>query len=81
MCKPTNFMRSSMDKHYTVAIPKKLDELIRERGLDPRTYVIDTFIEAKHSCRPKVNGEEILLGIASALPSSLCIHGKLYYRV
>jgi len=34
-----------MDGGFTVTIPKRLADLIRERGLDPEAYVIDALIE------------------------------------
>jgi len=35
-----------MDEHYTVTIPRKIAELVRERGLDPETVIVDALIEA-----------------------------------
>jgi len=32
-------------EYYTVAIPRRLAELLREKGLDPEVYVVDVLIE------------------------------------
>jgi len=34
-----------MDEGCTVAIPRRIAELIREKGLDPEVYVVDALIE------------------------------------
>jgi len=34
-----------MDKYYTVAIPRKIVELVRERGLDLEILIVDALIE------------------------------------
>jgi len=35
-----------MDEYYTVTIPRKIVELVRERGLDPESVIVDALIEA-----------------------------------
>jgi len=51
-----------MDEEYTVAIPKRLADLIRERGSDPESLVVDALIE-KLGLDP---GEEVAVRIELA---------------